>query len=101
MTAPPESNVLIISGSMGAGKTSLMAEASDVLMHRGIPHAAIDLDGLGFALLPPRPAGPDDERSEHGMSGTLENVMYQNLRSMRENYRMAGVTRLLLARAVE
>ena len=38
---------------MGAGKTTLMAEASDVLIERGIVHAAIDLDTLGIGLLPP------------------------------------------------
>ena len=29
---------------MGAGKTSVLAEASDILTLRKIPHAAIDLD---------------------------------------------------------
>src|SRR5271154_1273168 len=45
-------SVLIITGTMGAGKTSVLAEASDILALQGIAHAAIDLDALGLAHLP-------------------------------------------------
>ena len=72
---------------MGAGKTSVLGEASDILAARGIVHAAIDLDALGLAHLPS--GAPADE------------VMYRNLRSVCENYESAGVQRLLLARAIE
>ena len=44
--------VLVISGSMGAGKTTVMGEASDILSARGVAHAAFDLDALGIVLLP-------------------------------------------------
>ena len=44
--------ILVISGSMGAGKTTVMGEASDLLSARGIVHAAFDLDALGIVLLP-------------------------------------------------
>ena len=37
-------SMLIIRGSMGAGKTSVLGEASDLLALRHITHAAIDLD---------------------------------------------------------
>jgi hypothetical protein len=80
-------SLLIITGSMGAGKTSVLAEASDILTLRHIVHAAIDLDTLGLAHLP-SPA------SSNG-------VMYRNLQSICENYAALGVTRLLLARAME
>jgi predicted ATP-binding protein involved in virulence len=80
-------SLLIITGSMGAGKTSVLAEASDILTLRHIVHAAIDLDALGLAYLPSA-AGTDD-------------VMYRNLQSVCENYATLGVPRLLLARAVE
>jgi hypothetical protein len=43
--------VLVISGSMGSGKTTVIGEASDILSARGIPHAAIDLDALGVACI--------------------------------------------------
>jgi hypothetical protein len=79
--------LLIITGSMGAGKTSVLAEASDILALRQIVHAAIDLDSLGLAHLP-------------SVSGN-DGVMYRNLESVCRNYAALGVTRLLLARAVE
>jgi hypothetical protein len=79
--------LLIITGSMGAGKTSVLGEASDILALRQITHAAIDLDALGLAHLP-------------SVSGN-DGVMYRNLQSVCENYASLGVRRLLLARAVE
>lgn len=79
--------MLIITGTMGAGKTTVLAEASDILTLRHIEHAAIDLDAFGVGLLP-SPAGNDD-------------VMYLNLQSVSNNYASYGVRRLLLARAVE
>ena len=72
---------------MGAGKTSVMGEASDILALRGIAHAAIDLDALGLAHLPSAAAS--------------NTVMYRNLQSVCENYSSLGVRRLLLARAIE
>jgi adenylate kinase len=35
-------SLLIITGTMGAGKTTVLGEASDILALRQIPHAAID-----------------------------------------------------------
>jgi len=83
---PPES-LLIITGTMGAGKTVVLAEASDILAQRQIVHAAIDLDALGLAHL------PSAVRSD--------GVMYDNLRSICENYAASGVQRFLVARAIE
>lgn len=79
--------MLIITGGMGAGKTGAMSEASDILTLRRIVHAAIDLDALGLAYLPP--------------SGTSDAAMYGNLRSVCENYAGYGVERFLVARAIE
>lgn len=72
---------------MGSGKTTALSEASDLLTARNIPHASIDVDALGTAHLPP----------------TLQNhhLMYQNLQSVWQNFARAGLTRLLLARAIE
>jgi hypothetical protein len=78
--------LLVISGGMGSGKTTVMAEASDILKSRGIVHAAIDLDALGIAQL--ETGAPDD-------------LQYRNLASLWTNYAAAGVDRLLLAAAVE
>jgi len=79
--------LLIITGSMGAGKTSVLAEASDILALQHVAHAAIDLDALGLGYLPTAAANDD--------------LMYRNLQSVCENYASAGVTRFLLARAIE
>jgi hypothetical protein len=79
--------LLIITGTMGAGKTAVLAEASDILAQRQIVHAAIDLDALGLAHLPP------------GVSS--DRVLFNNLRSICGNYAAVGVERLLLARAIE
>ena len=84
---PRSTSLLIITGSMGSGKTAVMAEASDILALRGIPHAAIDLDMLGFAHLP---TGAEND-----------DVMYRNLQAVAGNYVALGVDRFLLARAIE
>lgn len=80
-------SLLIITGSMGSGKSSVLAEASDILAMRHIVHAAIDLDALGLAHLP--------------SAAKTDDVMYRNLESICKNYAALGVTRLLLARAME
>jgi hypothetical protein len=80
-------SLLIITGSMGAGKTSILGEASDILSLQNISHAAIDLDAFGLALLP---------------SGAKSDVvMYRNLHSVCKNYASLGVRRFLVARAIE
>lgn len=72
---------------MGAGKTAVLGEASDILARRQLVHAAIDLDALGLAHLP---------------SGALsDGVMYDNLRSICRNYKALGVEWFLVARAIE
>lgn len=80
-------SLLIITGSMGAGKTTILAEASDLLTERKVPHAAIDLDAFGLAYLPP---GSNNDAA-----------MYRNLRNVCKNYAALGVPRFLVARAVE
>jgi predicted kinase len=82
----PGVSVLVISGSMGAGKTTVLGEASDLLARSGIAHAAIDLDALGTWHLP---------------AGAPDDLTYRNLAAVWANYASAGVTRLLIAGAVE
>ena len=86
MGRAPEA-LLIITGSMGSGKTAVLAEASDILTLQGVPHASIDLDAFGTAHLPSKAIN--------------DSVMYRNLRSVWENYAALGLTRLMLARAIE
>src|ERR1700746_1021056 len=85
-------SLLIITGAMGAGKTAVMGEASDILAQRQIVHAAIDLDALGLAHLP---------SADPGSATRSDGVMYDNLRSICRNYAALGVRRFLVARAIE
>jgi predicted kinase len=76
----------VITGSMGSGKTTLMAEASDLLAAAGVNHAAVDLDALGIGHVP---------------EGAWPDLAYRNLASVWENFALAGASQLLLAEAVE
>lgn len=81
--------VLVISGTVGVGKSSVASEISDILISRGISHGVIDLDYLRHAF--PRP--PDDPF--HTALG------YKNLSQIAKNYRDANVTRLIIPNVVE
>src|SRR3954451_14433011 len=73
--------------SLRVGKTTVLAEASDILALRLIAHAAIDLDALGLGHLP--------------SAACNDGMMYDNLRSVSKNYAALGVQRFLLARGME
>jgi hypothetical protein len=92
--------LLLITGTMGSGKTTLMAEASDVLIDRGVVHAAIDLDALGIGLMPPSESAVADQRAD-GKPRPLEDLMYRNLALVWQNYRNAGVTTMVVAAAID
>jgi len=79
--------LLIITGSMGAGKSAVLAEASDILSLRHIVHAAIDVDSLFLGYV------------QSGANN--DDLLYSNLRSVCDNYSAAGMRRFLLARALE
>lgn len=79
--------LLIISGSMGAGKTTVLSEASDLLAQAGVPHAAIDLDWL--SVMHP-------QQGQYGLELALA-----NLRAVWPNYVAAGAARLIVANVVE
>jgi hypothetical protein len=80
-------SLLIMTGTMGSGKTTILAEASDILAQREIPHASIDMDALGGACRAP--------------GAHSDTIMLRNLRCVSENYAAAGLPRFLLARAIE
>jgi len=84
-------SLLVITGAMGAGKTSVLGEASDLLALKNIVHAAIDLDAFGLAHLS---SSPSFDVSDDAL-------MYRNLQSVCENYSSVGVRRFLVARAIE
>jgi hypothetical protein len=79
--------LLIITGSMGSGKSTVLGEASDLLKLQGIPHAAIDLDTLSIFHLPVEVDG--------------SHVGLRNLQCVWMNYAALGLNRLLLASAIE
>lgn len=78
--------VLVISGSMGSGKTTILAEASDLLTGADIPHAAIDLDGLSLG---------------HWLVPGCDDLAYRNLAAIWRNYAAAGIPRLLIGEAID
>jgi len=81
--------VVLITGVVGVGKTTITGEASRLLREAGIAAAAIDLAVIGNCW----PAPPDDPWNE--------DVIHRNLACMWANYQQAGAARLLLCRVLE
>jgi adenylylsulfate kinase len=80
--------VLLITGTVGVGKTSVLLEVGEQLAGGRAPHAIVDLDWLAWL----RPAAAS------GMS--VSDVLEQNLTHVASTFRRAGVERLVLARAL-
>ena len=85
MTVPVP--VLLLTGTVGSGKTTLAYEINDLLSERAVPNAAIDLDGL-TAQWPPSSKWNAD-------------LMFENLALLWPNYRAHGATHLVLAHVLE
>jgi predicted kinase len=85
MTTPVP--VLLLTGTVGSGKTTLAYEVNDLLSERAVPNAAIDLDAL-TAQWPPSSRWNAD-------------LMFENLASLWPNYRARGTTHLVLAHVLE
>jgi hypothetical protein len=77
---------LLLVGTVGSGKTTVLLALGDQLSGRGEPHALVDLDWL--AWVDPAPAS--------GLS--VQDILAANLTAAVETFRRAGVTRLVLAR---
>lgn len=84
-----EAAALLITGTVGAGKTSVAEAAGELLAERRTPHAVIDLDGL-------RRFWPAPEDDPFSLGLTL-----RNLRDVARNFLDAGARRLVLAGVVE
>lgn len=77
---------VLITGTVGSGKTAVAQEAGALLGDRGRPTAVIDLDWLGWA---------------HGLEGhPADELIATNLRSVWANYRSAGARYFVMTRAV-
>ena len=81
--------VLLITGPVGVGKTTVAQEASWLLSDAHVPHALVDLARIG-ACWPPPHDDPWNERLAH-----------RNLACIWSNFRAAGAERLLLCRVLE
>ncbi|HWC22169.1 MAG TPA: hypothetical protein VG502_07725 [Flexivirga sp.] len=84
----PERRCLLITGTVGAGKTTTAYAIGDLLRERNISHAVIDLDEF-HRLWPPPEGDPFKQQVE-----------LANLRAVAANYRAAGATYLVLAGVV-
>lgn len=80
---------LLLTGTVGSGKTATAYAIGDQLRQVGTRHAVIDLDELRRSW----PAPPDDP-----FNGALE---LANLGAVSQNYRHAGARRIVLAGVVE
>jgi adenylylsulfate kinase len=85
--AGPVVPALLITGTVGVGKSTVAAEISDVLADLKIPNAAVDLDALRCQW-PPTSAWNGD-------------LMFENLAALWPNYRAHGATHLILAAVLE
>jgi adenylylsulfate kinase len=82
-------DAIVVTGPVGAGKSSTAAAISEVLEEFAVPHAMIDMDHLRWVY--PNPPG-DRFAARLG---------YRNLAAIWPNLREAGVTCVILADVVE
>lgn len=81
--------VLVITGPVGAGKSTIAAALSDILAAQDIPHGMIDVDYVRRCY----PAPPNDRF--HAALGR------RNTAAVAANYRAAGARVIILADVVE
>lgn len=86
--APPIP-ALLITGPIGAGKTAVASEVSELLSGANVAHAMVDVDSLREC----HPSPPHDPYN-------VELAM-RNLAAVWRNYRAAGAGRLILADVLE
>ncbi len=87
MTLTP---VLLITGPLGVGKTTVLDAVAERLRAVSVPFAAVDLDALAWAS----PPGPGDDPYR-------TNLMFQNLASVWHNFRASGASHLICAHVIE
>jgi adenylylsulfate kinase len=86
--APP-ARAILLTGTVGSGKTAVTIAIGELLERRGLPYALVDLDWLGW--VDPAPFSLLTQRA----------VLAENLRLIWPTFREAGVERLVLARYAE
>jgi adenylylsulfate kinase len=84
----PTSKALLLTGSVGSGKTTLAKETGELLRAAGVAHAVIELDWLSWCS-PPGDGAP-----------ARRQLLLDNLRSVRSHYQQAGIDRFVLAGSI-
>ncbi|MFD1832138.1 adenylyl-sulfate kinase [Streptomyces desertarenae] len=85
----PTPEALLITGTVGAGKTTVAHVAGDLLTDDGVPNAVVDLDAL--CRLWPSPAGDPFNAA----------LLLRNLRCVAGHHLDAGAVRIVLAGVAE
>lgn len=81
--------VMLITGPIGAGKTTVASEVSELLEEAGVPHGFLDIDALRWCY----PSLPEDRfRTELAM---------KNLAAVWANFQEFGATSLILSDVIE
>lgn len=83
------SRVLVVNGTMGAGKTKVAAVISDLLREREVPHAWVDVDMLCQSW----PTSPEDPYGQE--------LAFANLAAIAPNLAARDLRHIVLARVVE
>jgi adenylylsulfate kinase len=78
---------LLVTGTVGAGKSTVAAEINDMLAELRLPNAAVDLDALTWQWPPSSEWNSD--------------LMFENLAALWPNFKARGVTHLVLAAVLE
>ena len=86
---PPTVPVVLFTGPVGVGKTTVAMEAARLLGEAQVPHALIDLAWTAVAWPAPR----DDPWNER--------LLHRNLACLWSNFHQAGAERLILCRVLE
>jgi hypothetical protein len=81
--------VLVITGPVGVGKSTVATEAARLLREANVPHALVDLAWIEQCW----PVPADDPWNER--------LTHRNLACMWANFRQAGADRLILVRVLE
>lgn len=82
--------VAIITGTIGAGKSTVAALASEILHDRGIRHGLIEVDWLEGVYPAPDPSDPYSTA-----------FAMKNLRAIWGNFLEAGITRAIVTMTLE
>ena len=89
MNSPQKISVLLITGTVGVGKTSIADEIYEILKAKDDPVALINIDELGYAV-----PHPDNDRFN-------TKLQLKNLSAMWPNYAELGVRSLIIPCIIE